>query len=264
MKLLMIRFRFILAVALWFSLSSPVRAQDAVPVEILNRTLLIKVGNTFGTAFVIDYEGKLYIVTARHVVAGLPEMKATIQIQRSNQWLNINTVRTLFPKSKDVDIAVFETDEKVAQPFQIKSTELSGVTMGQPVWFLGYPYGLGSHFGTSELKKGEVPLIASGVAPFIKRGTMSAIDGSKPDAVVLYIDGFNNPGFSGGPIVYWDFGKRGYGIVGVVQGYRLDNAKTVVNGQQVDSDVLVNSGILIGYSIDHAIQAIKQGQAQHQ
>src|ERR1035437_9514469 len=100
MKLLMIRFRFILAVALWFSLSSPVRAQDAVPVEILNRTLLIKVGNTFGTAFVIDYEGKLYIVTARHVVAGLPEMKATIQIQRSNQWLNINTVRTLFPKSR--------------------------------------------------------------------------------------------------------------------------------------------------------------------
>ena len=256
--------RVVLAVALWTSLSSTALAQDAVPVEILNRTLQIKVGNTFGTAFVIDYEGKMYIVTARHVVTGLPESKATIQIQRSNQWVNFKTVQTLFPQSEDVDIAVFETDEKAAQPFQIKSTELGGVTMGQPVWFLGYPYGLGSRFGTGDVKNGEVPPIASGVAPFIKRGTMSAIDGSNPNAVVLYIDGFNNPGFSGGPIVYWDFGKHAYGIFGVVQGYRLDNAKTVVNGHPVDSEVLVNSGILIGYSIDHAIQAIKQSHAQHQ
>jgi len=34
------------------------------------------------------------------------------------------------------------------------------------------------------------------------------IDGTDANAVVLYIDGFNNPGFSGGPIVYWDFGKH--------------------------------------------------------
>ena len=30
---------------------------------------------------------------------------------------------------------------------------------------------------------------------------MSALVGTDPDAVVLFIDGFNNPGFSGGPIV---------------------------------------------------------------
>jgi hypothetical protein len=39
---------------------------------------------------------------------------------------------------------------------------------------------------------------------------MSAIDARNPEAVVLYIDGFNNPGFSGGPIIYWDTtGRRG-------------------------------------------------------
>jgi hypothetical protein len=37
---------------------------------------------------------------------------------------------------------------------------------------------------------------------------MSAIDNSNPDAEVLYIDGFNNPGFSGGPIIFWDFATR--------------------------------------------------------
>lgn len=71
--------------------------------------------------------------------------------------------------------------------------------------------------------------------PFIKRGTVSAIDGSKPEAVVLYIDGFNNPGFSGAPIVYWEFTKRAYRILGVVQGYRNDTAKVLVNGQQIDA-----------------------------
>lgn len=64
--------------------------------------------------------------------------------------------------------------------------------------------------------------------------------------------------------VYWDFSKHAYGIVGVVQGYRLDAAKTMVNGKQTDSEVLINSGILIGYSIDHAIQAIKQSHGHQQ
>jgi hypothetical protein len=225
-------------------------AQDAVPGEILNRTLSIKVGNETGTAFSIDYEGKLYLVTARHVTTGLPETKATIEIQRSGKWISYQTKRTLFPKSQNADIAVFETGETLEKPFGVRTSDLGGVTMGQQVWFLGYPYGgLGSHWSNGE-------------APFIKRGTMSAIDASNPDAVVVYIDGFNNPGFSGGPIVYWDFSKHVYGIVGVVMGYREDTAKVLVNGVPVDAPILVNSGILIGYSIDHAIQAIKDSQSQ--
>jgi len=86
---------------------------------------------------------------------------------------------------------------------------------------------------------------------------MSAIDATNPNAVVIYIDGFNNPGFSGGPILYWDFNARAYRIIGVVKGYREDTAKVLVNGQHVDTQLLVNSGILVGYSIEHAIQAIK-------
>jgi len=74
----------------------------------------------------------------------------------------------------------------------------------------------------------------------------------------LYIDGFNNPGFSGGPILFWSFNERAYRILGVVQGYREDTAKVLVNGQHVDTQLLVNSGILVGYSIEHAIQAIER------
>ena len=87
---------------------------------------------------------------------------------------------------------------------------------------------------------------------------MSAIDATNQNAIVLYIDGFNNPGFSGGPIVFWSFTKHNYEIIGVVKGYREDTAKVLVNGKQIDSNILVNSGILIGYSIEHAIQAIEK------
>src|ERR1022692_1371919 len=118
--------------------------------------------------------------------------------------------------------------------------------VGQQVWFLGYPFG-----DTALTTRMENQIL-----PFIKRGTISAINGSKPDAIILYIDGFNNPGFSGGPIVYWAFGSHTYRILGVVQGYKVENAKMMVNGQPADTQVLVNSGILIGYSIAHAIQAI--------
>jgi hypothetical protein len=107
----------------------------------------------------------------------------------------------------------------------------------------------------------SVPAKGSAAAtalPFMKRGSMSAVDASNPDAVVFYIDGFNNPGFSGGPVVYWEFATHKYKILSVIKGYKSDMAKVLINGQQVDTNIMVNSGILVSYSIEHAIDAIKR------
>jgi hypothetical protein len=196
----------------------------------------------------------MYLVTARHVVSGLPKENATIQIRQENQWRNYRTVKTIFPSSSDVDIAIFETEEKIAKPYWVTISDTGGPTMGQQVWFLGYPWGITSHIKPKD--GGEI------IIPFIKRGTMSAIDATNPDAVVFYIDGFNNPGFSGGPIICWEFSKHEYEIIGVVKGYKEDSAKVIVNGQHVDTNLLVNSGILVGYSISHAMDAIKGSNKQ--
>jgi hypothetical protein len=239
-------------IATFFVLAAVGLAQDAVPGEILNRTLFIRAGGTgtdcapCGTGFVIDYQGKAYLVTARHVVAGLPTVNATIQVMKAGNWVDYHTVKTLFPPSPDADVAVFETSEKVP-PYEISTVgkdKDEGVTMGQQIWFLGYPGGLGSHW-------------SNGDAPFIKKGVMSAIDARNPDTMVLYIDGFNNPGFSGGPIIYWDFKKHAYKILGVVSAYREEAAKVRINGKEVDTQLLVNSGILIGYPVENAIKAIE-------
>ena len=179
----------LIAFVLLTSLSWKAVGQDAVPTEIMQRTIFIKVGNEAGTAFAVDYQGRMYLVTARHVVAGLPATNATIQVWQDEQWKDYKTVRTIFPTNSDVDIAVFETAETVTTPYAIKPNDgTGGATMGQQLWFLGYPFGIASHFQDGKR------------APFMKRGTMSAIDATHSDAVVIYIDGFNNPEFSGGPL----------------------------------------------------------------
>jgi hypothetical protein len=122
MQRLLCTLLFIMALSSFPLSTAP--AQDAVPAEILGRTQFIKVGNEGGTAFELDYNGKVYLVTARHVVSGVPERNAVIQVRHDNIWQDYHTVKTLYPPSKDVDIAVFETDEKVSHPFQIKPNGL--------------------------------------------------------------------------------------------------------------------------------------------
>jgi hypothetical protein len=246
------RNRLLVVAALSLSLASTAYAQDAVPGEILARTHMIKVGDEAGTAFSIDYNGKLYFITARHVIGNLPTHDAKIQIMQTGEWKDYHIARVLFPESNDVDIAVLQTDEKIEKPYGVallSGGEGEGPSFGQQVWFIGYPWGLHTH-----LSNGEIP--------FIKRGTMSAVDSTNPKAIVVYIDGFNNPGFSGGPVIYWDFKARAYRIIAVVKGYREDNASVLVNGKLVPTPILVNSGILVGYSAEHIVQAIKMAESK--
>jgi len=254
--LLTISRRLYLVIGL-LSLALPLRAlaQDAVPTEILQRTRFVRGPNEAGTAFFVDYKGKAYLVTARHVLAGVPQSNATIQIWDKERWVDYKTVHTLYPESDDVDIAVLETPETVPRTYDVAmGTGTAEVTLGQQVWFLGFPWGLGSPVPS------DSKLFAQWRIPFIKRGTLSAIDSTNPKAIVILIDGFNNPGFSGGPIVFWDFNARAYRILGVVKGYREDTAKVVINGVQADTAFLVNSGILIAYSIQHVLDTIEASQ----
>lgn len=126
-------------------------AQDAVPSEILARTLLMKndVTNSYGTAVIVEHKGVAYLVTARHMVERLPVTKAPIEVWLDNEWKTIQTVKTIFPSSNDADIAVLKTNEKIPKPYEITPTadnEGGGFTMRQQVWFLGYPYQIGTQF----------------------------------------------------------------------------------------------------------------------
>jgi S1-C subfamily serine protease len=217
---------------------------NGVPLGLIRRTLYIKAGGSVGTGFAIQYKGKQYLVTARHVVASLARKDAVFQIYRTGDWRNV-TANILSPKNEEVDIAVLELKDKVASDEDASFGELSaaGINLGGEVYFLGYPHGLHSLFGSEYV-------------PFIKKGVLSAIDDSDETAIVMYVDGFNNEGFSGGPVVFFDPRKSTWHLAGVVQGFLQERAKVRVNKQNMDTSTLVNSGILIAYSIKHVLQTI--------
>lgn len=83
---------------------------------------------------------------------------------------------------------------------------------------------------------------------------------------MLYIDGINNKGFSGGPIIYWSFSAHEYRILGVIRGYLNEEIpqEWTINGQKVSEHVLANSGIVIRYSIQEVVNTIKASQAVNQ
>ena len=84
--------------------------------------------------------------------------------------------------------------------------------------------------------------------------------------MLLYVDGHNNQGFSGGPIVFRENPKGPFRVAGVVRGYRFEpmpvlKAKEVGNRNAVTHDDLyarVNAGIVIGYSIKHIVDVLEK------
>ncbi len=133
----------------------------------------------------------------------------------------------------------------------------SGPILGQRVWFLGYPFGDRSLTTAGEINGSHARI------PFIKAATLSAIE-QKPDgAVIYYLDGLNNVGFSGGPAVFWSFSERKCKLLSVISGYRREGASIVINGQEIPSTALVNAGIVISYGIHHALSAIDASKPAH-
>jgi hypothetical protein len=111
-------------------------AQQEVPNEIFQRTLLIRSGSELATAFKFDQGGRIYLVATRHFGKNLALNNAIVQMWHG-QWNDLQTVRTFFPTSKNVDLAILETGERIAKPYAVvKSSEV--LTTGQQVWFMGW------------------------------------------------------------------------------------------------------------------------------
>lgn len=196
----------VVVVALTFVATMPlVFAQ--VTSNVLRRTFLLKYGDQLGTAFTLDVEGRQYLITAKHIVAAMKDA-GTIQLRRGDDWvpLKVDVLRCADP----IDIAVLVPPEQISVSFELEP-DMGGVQYGQEVYFVGYPYGL---FTEGQNVNGAFPLA------FIKRAAMSASN-KEGEAVVIYLDGHNNPGFSGGPVVFRDLAKAGYvmKVMGVVSGF---------------------------------------------
>lgn len=143
------------------------------------------------------------------------------------------------PVEPGADIAVFSLgDHKMVRDELTLNPTSDGIILSQDVYFMGYPL------------TDRVPL--SGTLPFVKRGIASA-RAERGGVHIWWVDGMNNPGFSGGPVV---FDQGGYGalwnVLGVVSAY-ITQTVAVAGGA---GHVPTNSGIIVVYDIRHATDAI--------
>ncbi len=242
-------FRLWVAAVICMLLGGPEIGGAMVPSNVLTRVFALRIASQQASGFTIEVDGRQYLITARHAVPASSPTK-TLEVFRNDSWVQL-PFRAISVEPQDVDIAVLALDRQLSAllPIQlgIKDTFLS-----QGVYFVGFPYGL---LINDHAVNGGFPI------PLVKHGIVAALHTVRKGDPFL-VDGINNFGFSGGPVVRDDRGNIPT-IVGVVSGYRAAQESVYRQGSKTDLTVQVNTGLLVAFPIDYAIEAIKKEPVGH-
>ena len=204
--------------------------------NVTSRVFFIKARSMAGTAFAIEVDGRQYLITAKHVVREI-EDEEVIQIRKDGIWspLNVKVYRCDDP----VDIAVLIPPRQISNAASIL-TKGSMWFPGQEMFFLGFPYG-----NETDLRlQGGYPValakkaMLSGMTPLVPKKT----------GMLYLLDGYNNPGFSGAPLVFRDTATGLFVIAGVIVSFLPDGGPvlktTEIAPPQINEDDRKNERIL--------------------
>ena len=245
----------------------PVVLGQAYPTNnVLFRIAMVESQYGRGTIFSIDVDQREYWITAKHILTGAEHppygtvdttkpvsLKILDPAANAEHWITVPF--SVIDPGKDIDIVALVPPYLLLQnPLPAPSFENASIMMGGDCSFLGFPFG-GGWRATFKENQGYW-------MPYVKRCTISSIPGNG----VLILDGINNPGFSGGPLLYQTGPNQK--IVGVISGYEVEPADVIPSAQHLKpprhapqkgrSHVNLNSGFIIAYFIDPAIMAIRK------
>ncbi len=217
-----------------------------IPNNVIQRVFFVSYGSVNGTCFTVDVDGKQYIVSAKHIFSSV-ESRATVKIYHERQWKNIDA-NLVGHCRDDIDITILAADIQISPTHLLEATSAE-MYYGQDVYFLGFPYGMYSDLG--EINN-DFPL------PFAKKAIVSNMTFQDNMLRIIYLDGHNNPGFSGGPVVFqFPPNSQNYRVAGVISGYRYTDEPIFDGNEPLPLAYKYNTGIIISYSINHAIKVIK-------
>ena len=241
-----------------------------IPVSLLKSTFHIKVrqinsrGKTksvTGTCFTINVDNRQYVITAQHLLRYKDKhddywefLGDTIDIKFNKRW-NPIPIKVIGHCAQEIDISVLTA--QIAIPLlggYEFPTDKNQIWYGDEMYFLGFPHQREANVGYN------IPF------PILKSAKVS-----EGNLNYLLLDGHNNSGFSGGPVIYKrsrliesDEGLSMIGgpnpllFAGVVSGYIPEEIKgdLVQTGIGVKSEV--NSGMMLVYRIEYALELIHQ------
>jgi hypothetical protein len=263
-------------------LSVGVLAQPAMPTtNILTRISMVQSQFGRATIFSIDVDQREYWITAKHVLSGrehppygaITAKSVEVQILSPNaageQW--IPEKFSVIDPGDDIDIVVLAAAATLlSNPVPSLPTGSANLVLGGDCEFLGFPYGGGWRAGVGA---------QSFWMPFVKHCTVSAFTSGEPNSPKIWVlDGINNSGFSGGPVVFGTGAQQQ--VFAVVSGYYTEpvevvpyNAAKLAPAQpqhaepssQTADDVAhgrekvdVNSGFIVAFDINCAVDAIRK------
>ena len=235
---------FVVAVIV-FQVGGTVMAHDnqIVNANIMTRVLHLKVGDVIGTGFTIEVDGRQYLITAKHLTGERDIGEIEISWE---QWRRTKVSVVGMGEGRE-DIAVLSAKGALTQSLPIEVGS-GGITVGKSVRFLGFPLGIAMDF---LMEQGSTRL------PLTKGGILS---GLKYENTVswLLVDGHNNAGYSGGPVVFKPLGngQELWKIAGVISGYRIEDVDVRDAAGQMIGSAAGNSGILIATGIETALKLI--------
>lgn len=214
-----------------------------ISANFIHRVFRLRYGDSVGTAFTLDVDGREYLVTARHVVSKMPNGEdVTVALFGNRQWVPLSA-RLVGHSAGDIDISVLALPDRLTPPNLPIEVNAAGVFYGQEVFFLGFPYDFLGDFAFTER---GYPLA------FVKRATLSCMARE-----LYYLDGHNNPGFSGGPVVYGEPPSWPTRVAGVISGYMSAPEPIFEGDASTGLTYRYNTGIVVAYKIDHALALIR-------
>ncbi|MDQ1452035.1 MAG: hypothetical protein QOK38_1901 [Acidobacteriaceae bacterium] len=257
----------------------------------LLRTFMIATNFGRGTTFSIDVDNREYWITAKHMFTGIKTGPAgvfntkTVQANILSQigdgdeghdlhWMT--ETFTVIDPGKDIDILVLVPDHLLLdyrRDFTLRAGA-NGVGLGGDCEFLGFPYGGG---WKTQFQDAKDPNKKNWVwLPYVKHCTPSAQLQEKGIGIWV-LDGINNEGFSGGPVLYATGPNQE--VFAVISGFhqeplevlpapnphekqtssippspKLPGEESKESGNEI---VNANSGFIMAFAIEPAIKAIQ-------
>lgn len=213
---------------------------------IFETTLKIFYGDNTGTCFIINHNSKQFLITAKHLFPNIiNNTEISIKVEGASINLNLNA-KLLIHKINAIDIAVLEIEEiYFGEVLVLRNTD--SFHIGQECLFLGFPL---YAFLSSSTSIGNVALV--------KKAIVSARL-IQDDVTKILLDGHNNPGFSGGPIITHNGKASEQFIIGVISGYFIQENKTEIKIDDKEYELMrnSNSGIIITYPSEYIVEIIE-------
>lgn len=245
--LAILRKQHLIAILCLLAASAPACFAQMAP-NITQRVLMLRYAGRTATGFTLDLDARQYLITAAHVIAGM-EDTGKIEIRRDEKWVEYSVKRLNVPEPADVAVLA----PSVALTPSLELPTLEEASSGTDGFFLGFPYGISIPSGTTN---NLYPL------PFIKKAFVSGVIVTN-GVQRVFLDGINNPGFSGGPVVILDprdpypDGSPKVKVIGIISGFRNERVPVRDGGNATNLTVETNTGIIEAVGIRHAINAIR-------